>query len=59
MRQTTSPRAIPGGSRVFLPGEARRFVERAEAELGVPATLLGTGPGVGDIVDRRAATGRR
>ena len=36
-----------------LTAEARAFVERAEDELGVPATLLGTGPGVGDIVDRR------
>lgn len=37
-----------------LPAGARAFVERAESELGVPATLLGTGPGVGDIIDRRA-----
>lgn len=44
-----------------MPAEARAFVERAEGELGVPATLLGTGPGVEDIVDRRAeaAVGRR
>lgn len=34
--------------------EARAFVERAEAELGVPVTLLGTGPSVSDVVDRRA-----
>lgn len=40
-----------------LPAEARGFVERAEAELGVPATLLGTGPGVGDIIDRRGGGG--
>ncbi|MDA7941395.1 MAG: adenylosuccinate synthetase [Nitrosopumilus sp.] len=36
-----------------LPGEARAFVERAESELGVPVTLIGTGPCVDDVVDRR------
>ena len=35
MRQTTSPRAIPGGSRVFLPGEARRKREVEECLLRV------------------------
>lgn len=42
-----------------LPAEARRFVERVEAETGVPAALLGTGPGVGDIIDRRERAGGR
>lgn len=40
-----------------LPAEARRFVERVEEEIGVPASLLGTGPGAGDIIDRRGAAG--
>ena len=35
MRQITSLRAIPGGSRVFLPGEARRKREVEESLLGV------------------------
>ena len=35
MRQMTSMRAIPGGSRVFLPGEARRKREVEESLLGV------------------------
>lgn len=33
--------------------EARAFVEKIESELGVPVTLLGTGPRVSDVVDRR------
>ncbi len=35
-----------------LPGEARSFIEGIESGLGVPVTLLGTGPAVGDIIDR-------
>ena len=35
MRQTTSPRAIPGGSRVFLPGEAKHKRAVEERLLGV------------------------
>ena len=35
MRQITSPRAIPGGSRVFLPGEAKHKREVEESLLGV------------------------
>lgn len=36
-----------------LGAEARAFVERAESELGIPVTLLGTGPSASDIIDRR------
>jgi adenylosuccinate synthase len=36
-----------------LPGEAREFVERIERELCVPITLIGTGPELNEIVDRR------
>ncbi len=37
-----------------LAPEARAFVEGIESSLGVRVTLMGTGPGAGDIVDRRA-----
>ncbi len=36
-----------------LTGEADAFVRGVEERLGVPATLLGTGPGAGDVIDRR------
>jgi len=36
-----------------LPREAREFVERVEREVGVPVTLIGTGPDVWEVVDRR------
>lgn len=38
-----------------LSSEARAFVEKVESELNVPVTLLGTGPLVGDVIDRRHA----
>ena len=37
-----------------LAPEARAFVEGIESSLGVRVTLMGTGPGADDIVDRRA-----
>ncbi|MCY4252388.1 MAG: adenylosuccinate synthetase [Thaumarchaeota archaeon] len=37
-----------------LTAEARSFVEGVEASLGVRVTLMGTGPRVEDVVDRRA-----
>lgn len=36
-----------------LSNEARSFINHIEERLGVPVTLLGTGPAVGDIIDRR------
>ncbi len=36
-----------------LTPEARRFIEKLEDELQRPVTLIGTGPDVHDIVDRR------
>jgi len=36
-----------------LPRGAKEFVERVEREIGIPVTLIGTGPGVWDMVDRR------
>jgi adenylosuccinate synthase len=37
-----------------LTDEAKNFVARVEKELGVPATLISTGPGVGDTIDLRS-----
>jgi len=36
-----------------LPPEAREFVERIERELCIPVTLIGTGPELYEIIDRR------
>jgi adenylosuccinate synthase len=36
-----------------LSTEARRFVDQVEARLGLPVTLLGTGPDSAHIIDRR------
>jgi adenylosuccinate synthase len=36
-----------------LDREAREFVSRIEQETGIPVTLIGTGPGEEDIIDRR------
>jgi adenylosuccinate synthase len=36
-----------------LGSRARGFVERVEEELGVPVTLVGTGPEAEDMVDLR------
>ncbi|MER3601465.1 MAG: adenylosuccinate synthetase [Nitrososphaerota archaeon] len=35
-----------------LPAQVRRFVEEVEAEIGVPVSLIGTGPEPEDIIDR-------
>lgn len=36
-----------------MPAEAKKFVEEIEGELGVNVTLIGTGPELDDVVDRR------
>ena len=43
------------GARTFeeLSSEAKRFIREVEEKLKVPVTLIGTGPGVYDVVDRR------
>jgi len=41
----------PGG----LPSEARAYLDRLESEVGVPVTLVGTGPGRDQYVHRRDA----
>jgi adenylosuccinate synthase len=48
---------FPGNAKVTdynkLTADARAFIEKAEKDIGVPVTLIGTGPDAGDIVDRR------
>ncbi len=48
---------FPGNAKVRkyeeLTGEAKRFVEEIEKRIGVPVTLIGTGPDTEDIIDRR------
>jgi adenylosuccinate synthase len=41
------------GSYDELGAEAQAFIEKVEEEVGLPVTLVGTGPGVKEIVDRR------
>jgi adenylosuccinate synthase len=36
-----------------LPTDAKDFISKIERETGVPVTLIGTGPGDADIIDRR------
>jgi len=36
-----------------LPTNAKKFVEDIETRLGVPVSIIGTGPGTLDVVDRR------
>lgn len=36
-----------------LPSEAKKFIDQVEARVGVPVTLVGTGPGVKEIIDVR------
>ena len=36
-----------------LPDEAKAFVEEVEEKVGLPVTLIGTGPGVEEVIDRR------
>ena len=33
--------------------EARAFIQHIEEEIGIPVTLIGTGPGVFELIDRR------
>ena len=36
-----------------LSPEAQTFVQRIEKNLGVPVTIIGTGPAINDVIDRR------
>jgi len=44
------------GGREFttLPSSAKEFITNIEREVGVPVTLIGTGPAADDIIDRRS-----
>lgn len=48
---------FPGCARVRdwakMPADARKYVDDIESELGVKVTLVGTGPELDDVVDRR------
>jgi adenylosuccinate synthase len=37
-----------------LPAEAKKFISDIEGELGLKVALIGTGPEIYDIVDRRS-----
>ena len=37
-----------------LSGDAKSFIQNIENELGLPVTIIGTGPAVNDVVDRRS-----
>ncbi len=39
-----------------LPAKARSFIEGIEERLGTPVTIIGTGPAINDVVDRRNTT---
>ncbi|MEM1581697.1 MAG: adenylosuccinate synthetase [Candidatus Bathyarchaeia archaeon] len=43
------------GARLYsdLSAEAREFIRKIESEIKIPVTLIGTGPEVWDVVDRR------
>ena len=36
-----------------LPDGAKGFIENIEERLGTPVTIIGTGPAIGDVIDRR------
>lgn len=36
-----------------MPKEAKKFIDKIETSTGVPVTIIGTGPSVFDIIDRR------
>jgi adenylosuccinate synthase len=44
-----------GGVRKYndLTKEAKAFIEATQKKIGVPITLIGTGPDSSDIIDRR------
>lgn len=40
-----------------MPAKAKEFIEKVESELKVPVTLIGVGPLINDIIDRRKELG--
>lgn len=51
------PACRGGRSWSDLPVEARRFLDKAEEKIGIPVTLIGTGPDAKDLIDRRVEKG--
>lgn len=47
------PSCVHKTSYESLDGEAKSFIKNIEDKLGVPVTLIGTGPAINDIVDKR------
>jgi len=47
------PKCKSANSYDELPEEARAFLQKTEGEIGIPVTLIGTGPGTSEIVDIR------
>ncbi|MBI3254247.1 MAG: adenylosuccinate synthetase [Nitrosopumilales archaeon] len=47
------PSCVHKTSYASLDGEAKSFIKNIEDKLGVPVTLIGTGPAINDIVDKR------
>jgi len=47
------PSCVHKTSYESLDGEAKSFIRNIEDKLGAPVTLIGTGPAINDIVDRR------
>jgi adenylosuccinate synthase len=37
-----------------MPAETKKFIENIEGETGVKVSLIGTGPELYDVVDRRS-----
>ncbi|QUC64920.1 adenylosuccinate synthetase [Nitrosopumilus sp. K4] len=37
-----------------LPEEAKSFIQNIERELNIPVTIIGTGPAIDDVIDRRS-----
>ncbi len=47
------PETAGSSSYVDIPLKARKFIETIEERVGLPVTLIGTGPSVEEIIDRR------
>ena len=47
------PQCKGAGSYGDVPDEAKKFIAEIEENVGLPVTLIGTGPGVDEIIDRR------
>jgi len=50
---TTRPECAGMTSYEALSSDAKSFIEKIEEELSVPVTIIGTGPSILEIIDRR------